>query len=140
MSRTPAEPSRLGPKVRSLRRREGLTQVQLASRLGISASYLNLIESNRRPLPAGLLIKLAQIFEVDLHAIGGDGDARMVNDLIEAFADPLFDTYQLTSADLRDLTLNHPQIARAVIALFSSYKTQRASSEELASRLEGDEA
>jgi predicted transcriptional regulator/DNA-binding XRE family transcriptional regulator len=117
-----------------------LSQVQLAERLGISASYLNLIESNRRPLPAALLIKLAQIFEVDLHAFGGDGDARMVNNLIEAFADPLFDTYQLTSADLRDLTLNHPQIARAVIALYSSYKTQRASSEELASRLEGDEA
>jgi predicted transcriptional regulator len=64
----------------------------------------------------------------------------MVNDLMEAFADPLFDAYQLTSTDLRDLTANHPQVARAVIALYSSYKTQRASSEELASRLEGEEA
>jgi predicted transcriptional regulator/DNA-binding XRE family transcriptional regulator len=140
MAQPNRELPRLGAKVRTLRRRGSLSQVQLAERLGISASYLNLIESNRRPLPAGLLIKLAQIFEVDLHAFGGDGDARIVNNLIEAFADPLFDTYQLTSADLRDLTLNHPQIARAVIALYSSYKTQRASSEELASRLEGDEA
>ncbi len=114
--------------------------MQLAERLGISASYLNLIESNRRPLPAALLIKLAQLFDMDLHTFGGEGDARMVNDLMEAFADPLFDAYQLTSTDLRDLTLNHPQVARAVIALYSSYKTQRASSEELASRLEGDEA
>jgi predicted transcriptional regulator len=114
--------------------------VQLAERLGISASYLNLIESNRRPLPAALLIKLAQLFEMDLHAFGGEGDARMVNDLMEAFADPLFDAYQLTSTDLRDLTANHPQVARAVIALYSSYKTQRASSEELASRLEVEEA
>ncbi|MGH7439569.1 MAG: XRE family transcriptional regulator, partial [Polyangiaceae bacterium] len=78
--------------------------------------------------------------EMDLHAFGGEGDARMVNDLMEAFADPLFDAYQLTSSDLRDLTANHPQVARAVIALYSSYKTQRASSEELASRLEGEEA
>jgi predicted transcriptional regulator/transcriptional regulator with XRE-family HTH domain len=139
MTQPNRELPRLGAKVRTLRRRASLSQVQLAERLGISASYLNLIESNRRPLPAALLIKLAQIFEVDLHAFGGDGDARMVNDLIELFADPLFDTYQLTSADLRDLTLNHPQIARAIIALYSSYKAQRASTEELESRLEGDE-
>ncbi len=89
-----------------------------------------------RPL---LLIKLAQLFEMDLHAFGGEGDARMVNDLMEAFADPLFDAYQLTSTDLRDLTANHPQVARAVIALYSSYKTQRTSSEELAHRLEGED-
>src|SRR5580704_19688996 len=97
MSRTPAEPSRLGPKVRSLRRREGLNQVQLAERLGISPSYLNLIESNRRPLPAPLLIKLAQLFGVDLHTFGGDDDARVVSDLLEVFSDPAFDPYQITS-------------------------------------------
>ena len=126
--------------MRALRRRENLSQVQMAERLGISPSYLNLIESNRRPLPAALLIKLAQLFGVDLHAFGGDDDARLVNDLLEAFADPLFDAYHLASTDLRDLALNHPHVARAVIALYSSYKSQRASSEELASRLEGDEA
>ena len=41
-----------GAKVRALRRRENLSQAELARRLGVSASYLNLIESNRRPLPA----------------------------------------------------------------------------------------
>ena len=39
----------LGPRVRSLRRREGLSEVQLAKQLETSASYLNLIEHNRRP-------------------------------------------------------------------------------------------
>ncbi|MGH7439789.1 MAG: helix-turn-helix domain-containing protein, partial [Polyangiaceae bacterium] len=63
MAQTNRELPRLGAKVRTLRRRESLSQVQLAERLGISASYLNLIESNRRPLPAALLIKLAQLFE-----------------------------------------------------------------------------
>ena len=51
---------RFGSKVRALRRREGLSQADLAAKLGVSASYLNLIEHNRRPLSAGLLIKLAQ--------------------------------------------------------------------------------
>jgi predicted transcriptional regulator/DNA-binding XRE family transcriptional regulator len=128
----------LGAKVRALRRRENLSQVQMAERLGISPSYLNLIESNRRPLPAALLIKLAQLFGVDLHAFGADEDARVVSDLLEVFADPVFDAYQLTSTDLRELALNQPQVARAVLALYSSYKTQREASEELASRLDDD--
>ena len=63
-----SESPRLGAKVRALRRREALTQVQLAAQLGISASYLNLIEANRRPMPANVLIKLAQLFGVDVGA------------------------------------------------------------------------
>ena len=134
------EVPRLGGKVRALRRRESLSQVQLAERLGISPSYLNLIESNRRPLPAAMLIQLAQMFGVDLHAFGADEDARLVNDLLEAFADPLFDAYQLASPDLRDLAINHPHIGRAVLALYASYRTQREASEAMASRLEGEES
>ncbi len=138
-SRENREVPRLGGKVRTLRRRENLSQVQLAERLGISASYLNLIESNRRPLPAALLIKLAQTFGIDLHAFGGDEDARIISDLMEAFSDPAFDAYQLASTDVRDLAVNHPQVARAVLALYRTYKTQRLASEELASRLDGEE-
>ena len=51
----------------------------------------------------------------------------------------MFDAYQLASTDLRDLAVNHPQVARAVLALYRSYKTQREASEELASRLDGEE-
>jgi predicted transcriptional regulator/DNA-binding XRE family transcriptional regulator len=139
MSQPNRELPRLGAKVRALRRREGLSQVQMAERLGISASYVNLIESNRRPLPATLLIKLAQMFGVDLHAFGADDEARLVSDLMEAFSDVLFDAYRLTSTDLREFAVNTPQVARAVIALYSSYKTQREASAELASRLEGED-
>src|SRR5579871_1811467 len=139
MTQANRELPRLGAKVRALRRRENLSQVQMAERLGISPSYLNLIESNRRPLPAALLIKLAQTFGIDLHAFGGDEDARVVNDLLEAFSDPVFDAYGLASTDLRDLAVNHPQVARAVLALYQSFKSQREASEELASRLEGDD-
>jgi predicted transcriptional regulator/DNA-binding XRE family transcriptional regulator len=139
MTQPNREAPRLGAKVRALRRRENLSQVQMADKLGISPSYLNLIESNRRPLPAALLIKLAQIFGVEIHAFGGDEDARLINDLLEVFADPVFDAYQLTSNDLRDLAVNHPQVARAVLALYGKFKTQREASDELASRLEGDE-
>src|SRR5689334_867078 len=109
------EGPRLGAKVRALRRRESLNQVQLAERLGMSPSYLNLIESNRRPLPAQRLIKLAQQFGVDLHEFASDEDARLVSDLLEVFADPLFDGYGITSTDLREMATSSPNTARAVL-------------------------
>src|ERR1051325_11594804 len=56
---------KLGAKVRTLRRREGLTQSDLAAKLEISPSYLNLIEHNQRPLPAHLLLRVAQVLKAD---------------------------------------------------------------------------
>src|ERR1700689_3602420 len=139
MTQANREVPRLGAKVRALRRRESLSQVQMAERLGISPSYLNLIESNRRPLPAPLLIKLAQLFGVDLHAFGADEDARLVHDLMEAFSDPLFDAYKLTSPDLRELAVNSPQVARAMLGLYRSYKAQHEASEARALCRAGEE-
>ena len=51
-----------------MRKARGLTQVELARRLGISASYLNLIEHQQRSLTASLLLRLAKEFQVDLAA------------------------------------------------------------------------
>jgi len=126
---------RLGAKVRALRRREKLSQVLLAEKLGISASYLNLIENNRRPLPAPLLIKLAQLFKVELSSFASDEDARLVADLLEAFADPLFEDQGLTSVDVREMTTSSPPAARAVLSLYRAYQASRTGADELSSRL-----
>ena len=131
---------RLGGKVRALRRREGLTQVQLAAQLGISASYLNLIEANRRPLPANLLLKLAQLFGVDFAAFASDDDGRLIADLTEAFADPVLEDYDLTSVDIRELAAASPQAARAVLELYRAYRATRATVDELSSRVRDGEA
>ena len=135
-----AEVPLLGAKVRALRRRENLTQVQLAERLGVSASYLNLIENNRRPLPAPLLIRIAQIFQLDLSTFATSDDARLVADLLEVFGDPLFDSHGLTNADLRDVATSSPNIARAVLTLYRSYVATRESVSTLAERLTGEES
>src|SRR5262245_25684627 len=135
-----ADPLRLGAKVRALRRRENLTQVQLAAQLGVSASYLNLIEANRRPLPANLLIKLAQLFGIDVGAFAGDEDSRLIADLTEAFADPILEEYDLTSVDVRELATASPEAARAVLGLYRAYQTTRATADDLSSRLRDGEA
>lgn len=134
-----AEVPRLGAKVRALRRREHLTQAQLAERLGVSPSYLNLIESNRRSLPAPMLIKLAQIFRVELTHFALDEDQRLTADLLEAFADPLFEEHQLSSTDVRELAQTSPTAARAVLSLYRAYQSSRALSDDLSSRLASDD-
>lgn len=140
-ARAEAEGSaRLGAKVRALRRREGESQVDLANRLGVSASYLNLIENNKRPLPAPLLIKLAQLFNVDLQSFASDEDARLSADLLEAFADPLFEDQGLTSVDVREMASASPAAARAVLSLYKAYQSARTTADDLGSQLtEGDE-
>src|SRR4029453_4546722 len=116
-------------------RPENLNQVQLAEKLGISPSYLNLIENNRRPLPANLLIRLAQLFNVDVHAFATDEDARLVADLTEAFADPMFEEQNLPAGEGRERAGASPGAARAVLSLYRSYQSARAQADDLSSRL-----
>ena len=125
---------RLGGKVRGLRRREGLTQMELAAKLDISPSYLNLIEHNQRPLPAHLLVKLAQAFRVELSAFADDSQAQLAGDLQEVFGDPLFQEHAVTTNDVRELADN-PGAARAVVALYQAYRTTVDSTRALASKL-----
>lgn len=117
--------ARLGSKVRAHRRRRGLTQVELARRLGISASYLNLIEHNQRPLTAPLLIKLAQQFQLDFADFSADTDARLTTDLIEAFSDPIFEDHALTAADMSEFAQANPGVAQAVLSLYHHFNTAR---------------
>lgn len=123
---------RLGARIRSLRRNEGLTQAQLAQRLSISTSYVNLLEHNRRPVTAQLLIKLAQVFDLELAAFSADDDERLSRDLLEVFADDLFEEHALSNIDIRDFVQNSPSVARAVRSLFQAFRESSESAAELA--------
>ena len=61
----------IGRTVRRLRTERNLSQQALANRLGISASYLNLIEHDQRAVSGTLLIKLAETFHLDLATLSG---------------------------------------------------------------------
>ncbi|WP_280523989.1 helix-turn-helix domain-containing protein [Enhygromyxa salina] len=122
----------LGSKVRSKRRARRMTQAELARRMGISASYLNLIEHNQRPLTATLLIKLAQEFSLELSEFAADEDQRLAAHMLEAFADPVFEEHGLNSAEVRELANSSPAIARAVLTLYEQFQRARESLVELA--------
>jgi len=121
--------------VRALRLHEGLTQSAMAIRLGISPSYLNLIESDRRPLSAKLLLTLAQTFNLDLRSFAVGVDANLVSDLSEVFGDSLFEGRGPTPGDLREFVATNPEVAKAVVHLHHAYTEARASAESIAAQV-----
>jgi predicted transcriptional regulator/transcriptional regulator with XRE-family HTH domain len=131
--------SPLGAKIRGLRRQRSMTQAQLATRLGISASYLNLIEHNKRALSAPILIRLAEVFDLDLRTLSAENHARVIADLMEVFGDPIFERHDVTNGEVRDLCASTPSAARAVLALYQAYRAAREASDTLAATLsDGD--
>jgi predicted transcriptional regulator/transcriptional regulator with XRE-family HTH domain len=129
-----ASAAKLGTKVRTLRRKHGMSQVDLANALAISSSYLNLIEHDQRTLTAPLLVKVAQIFQVDLDTFIEEGEAQRVADLQEVFGDPLFEEHPLMTSDVRELAGNQA-VSRALVALYHAYKSSVESTRALSSKV-----
>lgn len=125
--------ARLGGRVRRLRQDLKLTQTQMAEQLGLSPSYLNLIEHNQRAVTAPVLLKLVQRFNADIASFTAEDDERTTNDLMEVFADPLFDGHGLKPADLTALVADAPNLAKAVLTLYQAWRGGPASSRAPAS-------
>ena len=70
-----------------LRKREGLTQAAMAAQLGISPSYLNLVERNQRPLTARLLVRLAEAYDFDPRSLRQDEAVGGIDGLRRRLAD-----------------------------------------------------
>ena len=134
-----ANPIFLGRRIRSLRTRIGLSQADLAKRLGISSSYLNLLEHDRRPVTAPLLLELARVLDIDLRVLsGGSADADLLSTLTEIFGEPLFEDHPLTATDLSAIVESNPDVARAIVRLHQAYVSTRTSLETLGHRLLDD--
>ncbi len=111
-----------GAKLRELRTRLGLTQKDFAGRLGVSLPYLNQMENNNRPVSTTVVLALASEFGLDVTELSaGDGE-RMVSDMREALADPVFQGKLPPLADIRLAASNAPGLARAFLDLHQSYR------------------
>lgn len=125
----------LGHKIRRLRRDLGLTQAQMAERLGLSPSYFNLIENNQRPATVSLLLKLSQVFEIDIQAFADTDEVRLAGQLTEVFGDPLFQDCDIKKHDLRELASAAPNLAQAVLDLYRAYREAHEATRALAERV-----
>ena len=113
-----------GPRVRTLRSQRGLNQTELAEKLGISVSYLNLIEHNQRPITVPLLIRVAEVLEVALQSFSEDDEARLLSDLREVFSDPVLGVSP-PADELRQIASGAPAAGRAVLDLYRAYRRLR---------------
>lgn len=70
-----------GTRIRERRLVLGMRQADLARAAGISASYLNLIEHNRRRVGPDLLPKLAGVLDVETEALSEGAEAALIEGL-----------------------------------------------------------
>jgi predicted transcriptional regulator/DNA-binding XRE family transcriptional regulator len=120
----------IGARLRALRADSRLTQAELAARLEISPSYVNQLELNQRPLTATVMVALARNFNLDLSRLLADDSDRLVADLREVMVDPVFGDTPPGLQELKTLAHNAPDMARAMLQL---YQTYRKTNERLAS-------
>ena len=112
-----------GPRIRRIRTAKGLTQTAMAEGLGISPSYLNLIERNQRPLTVQLSLKLASVYKIDPHELQGEA-AGSIAALKEVFSDPLLAGELPGDQELIEIAEAAPNASAAVIKLFRAYREQ----------------
>lgn len=136
MAETPE--GQIGGRIRRLRRQRRLSQSDLAQALGISASYLNLIEHNRRKVTVPLLFAIAGHFGVEPGELVESDEGRLVGDLMEAFGDDLFADSDLTNLDIRDLAHANPAAARAMLRLYDRYRLVAAGERAVRPDSEGE--
>ncbi|HCP80908.1 MAG TPA: Cro/Cl family transcriptional regulator [Octadecabacter sp.] len=111
-----------GAKLRELRGRIGCTQKTFAEKLGVSLPYLNQMENNNRPVSTTVVLALAQEFGFDVTELQSGDEARLVGDMREALADPIFTSATPPLVDLRLAASNAPALARAFLELHTAYR------------------
>lgn len=107
-----------GPALRRLRRREGLTQASMAAALGISPSYLNLIERNQRPMSARVLVQVIDRFDFDPRALRDEEAIGGIDGLARRLADERFADLGIDRDEVDEFLSSAPQAAAAFARLY----------------------
>ncbi len=128
----------LGTRIRERRRALGLTQAELARRVGISASYMNLIERNRRGLAGALLRSTADALALRLDELDGAAERRLLESLDEIAHTPELGALGVEADSAGELIGRYPGWARALSALAHSEREATAAARALADRLTHD--
>ena len=83
--------SYIGSKIKELRKNAGLTQSELAAKLGISASAVGMYEQGRREPDREMLLRLCSVFSVSTDTLLGNTDnkqkpeSRELSDVFDEF-------------------------------------------------------
>jgi len=110
-----------GARIKKLRGTMGLSQTAMAKELDISASYLNLIERNQRPITVQLILKLSKTYNISPEDLEGDADGT-VTALKEVFADSLLQGELPGYEELFEVADVAPNVASGIQKLHEGYR------------------
>ena len=112
----------IGHKIKSKRRKLGVSQANMAKKLSISPSYLNLIESGKRKINVDLLLKLSNELGLQMSDISKKTDTNLYQNLMDVLGDNLFEDLDITNFDIKEIVNSNPLIAKALVKLGDNYK------------------
>ncbi|OZD72547.1 XRE family transcriptional regulator [Rhodococcus sp. 05-340-1] len=115
----------VGVRLRQLRSERSMSQVSLAQKLGISASYLNQIEHDVRPLTVPVLLRISEVFGVDTSFFSSEDDTRLVAELREVALDQDMGI-DADAHEIAQMVSSHPQLARAMVNMHRRYRNTTA--------------
>ena len=128
----------VGQRIRKRRRELGRSQAGLAASVGISPSYLNLIEHNKRPIGGALLHNIAAAIGLDSRELAGTEEERLIAELGEVAADIAQIGIKITPRDASEMVASSPNAASTILALYRAYCEARLRSDLLGERLGED--
>ena len=112
----------IGHKIKTKRRKLGISQTELSEKISISPSYLNLIESGKRKVNVDLLLKLTNELGIEISDISKKTDSNLYQNLMDLLGDNLFENLDITNFEIKELVNTNPLIAKALIKLGDNYK------------------
>jgi transcriptional regulator with XRE-family HTH domain len=115
----------MGPRLRRLRRDQGLTQGDMAADLEISPSYVALLERNQRPVTADMLLRLARTYKIDIADLAGDGGADHIARLQAVLKDPMFADLDMPTLEVSDVATSFPSVTEAFLRLYTAYREEQ---------------
>jgi predicted transcriptional regulator/DNA-binding XRE family transcriptional regulator len=115
----------LGPKLRVLRRELGLNQTRMAEELGVSPSYLNHLERNQRPLSAQMLLRLANIYDIDIRDFTARATDSGPGELSEILSDALVRDIGIARDEVLEVAENYPGVSEAIARFYRALSDLR---------------
>lgn len=128
----------IGLRISTRRKALSLSQAALARAVGVSPSYLNLIEANKRQVGGSLLQRIAAQLGIGLEELTGDAEHRLIHEIVEAFADPVLAGTDMGAEQARLLVATSPAIAQVVARLHRAYAAAMTNADAYADRLRAD--
>ena len=101
----------------------------MADELDVSPSYLNLMESNQRPITVQVLIRLTGVYGIDPRDFIESEGEHSASEIEQILADPLFRDAAVPRGEVRDAAENSPALLAAMPRLYRAYVAAREASE-----------